>query len=972
MGCFAVTKRKLELNSKIICILCYMVAFPAIATAQIIPDTTLPVNSNVTPKGNTFIIEGGTTSGSNLFHSFVEFSVPTNGTAFFNNAETIQNIFSRVTGKSISNIDGLIKANGNANLFLINPNGIIFGPHASLNIGGSFLATTANSIIFNDNNQFSATNPQAPPLLTVNVPIGLQFGSNPGSIINKSQASIEIPNSIGSPVGLTVFPGQTLALVGGDVILENGNLTAFEGRIELGSVAGNGIVNLTSTGTGWKLGYEQVQNFGNIQLSQESVIDASGFPPFSPDEEGTRGGDIQIQANQITLSNSGIATSNFSSLSGGNLTVTANSVELSGTLANPTPKNADGSDARLVAGLFSQTDGSGAAGNITITTGELTVRDGAQVSTASGTVLGPSVSGQAGNLTVIATDSVTLSGRTSNGLFGSGLFSQTQGTGNAGDLSITTKRLIVRDGAEISAGTFGSGNAGNLLIKASESVTVSGEWRDNNDPNRFVSSFIGTQGAIGTGGNITIDTKALSVQDRGQISASTSGEQPGGNVIIKTNLLTLQNGGQILALTVAQGKGGNLTVDASEFVEIMGTGQNGTPSGLFTQSRKDEFVNSPSLGDAGNLKVSTTQLRIRDGAAISADTVAEGQGGSVTINARDIVELNGISSVIVPLYFSPAVRSDGRLPSRITAIAQGTGKAGDLRINTRRLTVQDGAITSVNARLGGGAAGDLRVQAAQIRVVNGSAIAAETASGEGGNINLASQDIQLRRNSEISTTAGTANLPGNGGNITIRTDTIVGLENSDISANSFDGNGGVIEINTQGIFGLEPRTRTELENIFNSSDISQFNPSNLSTSDITAVSRTNPSLSGFINIQTPDVDPTQGLIELPENIVDVASLIEQNFCRVAQGSQFTITGSGGLPSSPNETLTSNDIWEDTSVPQLSATGKREQLAINNLNTEQKIIEAEGWIVNGNGEVVLIASSNMVSPNTWLTPGCKLR
>lgn len=972
MGCFAVTKRKLELKSKIICIFSYMVAFPAIATAQVIPDTTLPINSKVTPQGNTFIIEEGTISGNSLFHSFAEFSVPENGTAFFNNANTIQNIFSRVTGGSLSSIDGLIRANGTANLFLINPNGIIFGPNASLNIGGSFLASTANSIIFNDNIQFSATNPQAPPLLTVNVPIGLQFGSNPGSIVNKSQASIEVPNSIGSPVGLTVFPGQTLALVGGDIILENGNITAFEGRIEIGSVAGNGIVNLTSTDTGWKLGYEQVQSFGNIQLSQESVIDASGFYPFFPDEEGTRGGDIQVIGNQIKLENSGITTSNYSSLPGGNLTVTANSVELSGTLANPNPKRADGSDARLVSGLFSQTDGSGAAGNITITTGELTVRNGAQVSTASGTVLGPSVSGQAGNLTVIATDSVTLSGRTSNGFFGSGLFSQTQGTGNAGDLSITTQRLIVRDGAEISSGTFGSGNAGNLSIKASESVTVSGGWKDNIDPKIFISSLIGNQRGIGIGGNLIIETKILSVQDRGQISASTSGEQSGGNAIIKTNQLTLQNGGQILALTVSQGKGGTLTVDAKEFVEMIGTGEDGTPSGLFTQSRKDEFVNSPGLGDAGNLTVSTRQLRIRDGAAISADTVAEGIGGSITINARDFVELSGISAVKVALDFSPAVRSDGRLPSRITAIAQGTGKAGDVTINTRRLTVQDGAITSVNARLGGGAAGNLNVQAAEIRVRNGSAIAAETASGEGGNINLESQDIQLRRNSQVSTTAGTANLPGNGGNITIRTDTIVGLKNSDISANSFEGSGGVIQISTQGIFGLEPRIRTELENLFNSSDISQFDPSDLSTSDITAISRTNPSLSGFVNIQTPDVDPSQGLIELPENIVDVASLIEQNFCRVAQGSQFTITGSGGLPSSPNETLTSNDTWEDTSVPQLSATRKREQLITNNLNTEQRIVEAQGWIVNSNGEVVLVASSNITSPSIWITPGCKLR
>ena len=169
--------------------------------AQIVPDNTLPINSTVTPDCTVCTIDGGTVRGANLFHSFSEFSLPTGSEAFFNNALQIQNILSRVTGNSVSNIDGLIQANGTANLFLLNPNGIIFGQNASLNIGGSFFASTASSLVFADGTVFSAKpDTSTPPLLSVSVPLGLQYGSNPGGI-QVQGATLE--------VGV----GQTLALV---------------------------------------------------------------------------------------------------------------------------------------------------------------------------------------------------------------------------------------------------------------------------------------------------------------------------------------------------------------------------------------------------------------------------------------------------------------------------------------------------------------------------------------------------------------------------------------------------------------------------------------------------------------------------------------------------------------------------------------------------------------------------------------
>jgi filamentous hemagglutinin family protein len=196
-------------------ILSNLLGVAKVAIAQVVPDETLPTKERTQVLGDrNFQIDERVTRGSNLFHSFSQFSVPTSGEAYFNNAANIQNIFSRVTGGSISNIDGLIRANARANLFLINPNGIIFGANARLNIGGSFLASTANSINFADGFKFSATNSQTEPLLTISVPIGLQFGQNPASIALRFKALSYLADECGEDVarGLLTEPSFTIHL----------------------------------------------------------------------------------------------------------------------------------------------------------------------------------------------------------------------------------------------------------------------------------------------------------------------------------------------------------------------------------------------------------------------------------------------------------------------------------------------------------------------------------------------------------------------------------------------------------------------------------------------------------------------------------------------------------------------------------------------------------------------------------------
>lgn len=227
------------------------------AFAQITPDTTLgSENSRVTSTGAVDSIDGGAIRGANLFHSFQEFNANEGRSAYFSNPAGIENILTRVTGANPSNILGTLGvAGGNVNLFLINPNGIIFGPNARLDVGGSFVGTTANAIGFGNEGFFSATNPSNPELLTVN-PDALLFNQiRAASIENNSVANSGLNPSGFMARGLRVPDGNSLLLVGGDINVDGGGLYAVGGRVELGGLAGAGTVGLNGYGDNLSLSF---------------------------------------------------------------------------------------------------------------------------------------------------------------------------------------------------------------------------------------------------------------------------------------------------------------------------------------------------------------------------------------------------------------------------------------------------------------------------------------------------------------------------------------------------------------------------------------------------------------------------------------------------------------------------------------------------------------------------------------------
>jgi filamentous hemagglutinin family protein len=605
------------------------VCIPQHTFAQITPDATLPSPSVVVDTNPLFTITGGTTANTNLFHSFSQFSLPTGTEAFFDNLPAIQNILVRVTGNSISSIDGLIRANDTANLFLINPNGILFGQNASLNIGGSFLATTANSVRFLDGSEFRAeANTQTTsPLLLVSAPVGLQFnGLTNGAIAAQ-----------GSP--LSVLTGTTLALVGGYVTLQGANLFAESGRIELGSIAGNGFVAIAQTGNGLSLNYDNVPSLGNIRLDQESVADTSGL---------NGGGSIQVQGRQVTL-DGGSTLQSFTFGNGNSGDVFVRATELFAI-------NRDSSNT-LQSGIYTDSNSSGKGGNIIVTTDKLLINENVVLSSAS------TGSGNAGNIDITAKNiDLIINNQNINNLFFPifiGVLAYD--TGNGGNLKITTDNLRMTGGSVLEASTVGIGNAGTIDITA-KSIFLDGS--NSRFPSAIFSESVGT----GNGGNVRITADSILLKNGGQILVDTQDNGNAGNLSINSKLIDIsgQNGnnrsGLFANATFGAGNGGNIQVNSDRLIVrdggIISASNFNTSltvpdsSNVGSGSVGNITINSPSIlldqgsinvdslsGSRGNINLNSNLILLRNRSTISANAFGTATGGNITINTALLVAI---------------------------------------------------------------------------------------------------------------------------------------------------------------------------------------------------------------------------------------------------------------------------------------------------------------------------------------------
>ncbi|MBD2772358.1 beta strand repeat-containing protein [Iningainema tapete] len=918
------------------------------ASAQIVPDQTLGAESsrftpNVTNCACPDSIAGGARRGNNLFHSFSQFNISNGQKVYFVNPSGVQNILTRVTGGQASNIFGTLGVEGTANLFLINPNGILFGPNARLDVRNSFVGTTANAIRFGEQGIFSATNPEAPPLLTIKPSALLYTQISNANITN--QASIKAFSALDG--GLTVPEGKSLLLVGGNVIMDGGKISVWSGRIELGGLAGIGTVSLNpetfelgfpanvpladvilnrgrvASNNGGKLninaGNIKIANNSQLFISTKDGLDAqmnlqaqnlidienSALTNSEPrlyaiDSQNAGkldGGDVHIQARSLLVRDGvGVRTGSYGTGRGGNMMITTtDAVEVFG--ARPGGQT----------GLGTPTNGPGRAGDLIINTPRLSIRQGGIVASSA---LGGT--GRAGDVTVNA-DTVEVNGTVFfpnvSQLYLSILRSETFTNGDAGNLTINTRRLSLQDGGLVSTRAFANskGRGGNLTINASEAIEVVGI----SPYNRFVVSLLTAQtDSFGDAGNLTINTPRLSIRDGAVVST--------------------------LADSRSSGRGGTLTVNASESVEVNGTS--------FLDGSSSRLSSSTSgKNNAGNLTINTPQLRVSNSAQITASTDSQARGGNITLNNLQKLQLDKNSLITARStkngqagnlqIDAQTVNLQGQ--SGLSVEATQEGRAGNLVMNTRYLNVTEGSRVSVSSPQG--RAGQLDITANVVKLNQGK-LTAETGE-QGAEITLRDLNFLLLRNgSQIN---ASANNYAQGGNITINADLIIAVpkENSDITANAYSGTGGRVQINTQGIFGIQSRSQST------------------DNSDITASSTLG--VAGVVNIYLPDPITLQNsLTQLPTNIIDANALIA-NSCISRRNHQssstFFITGSAGLPERPGDAPlspyptgtirsipTEGNIASITTLTSLSRTQK-------NL---QPIVEAQGIYRLANGDLVL--------------------
>lgn len=699
-------------------------------------------------------ITGGTRpgGGTNLFHSFGDFGVPTNHIANFLNIQVdgvlpaTSNILARVTGNIRSDIFGTIQTTdfGNANLFLMNPAGFLFGPNAAVHVGGMVAFTSADYLKLTDNARFNTIpNAAVDALLTAMPVTSFGFlGSNPGAItVQGSQFS--------------VTDGQSISLVGGDISIESGTpeggttqtaqLSAPNGNILLASATSPGEFDATTLQPLPNVNDTPFSSFGSISLAPGSSVDVSGTNTVS-----IKGGQFVLSVNDAVMTTSESAPIEETvSLSPGS--------ELRSVNAG---SDSDAANVEVLArkiiidGATIETDaqGPGAGGNILVNAAAIDLINFATIKTVSSL---DSSGSNAGNVTLKATQQITA--------VDSFLNTDTVGGAGLGGNIILRAPMIGMDGGVLSASTSGAGNAGNILLEGQQ-ITLGASPLASA---QGVDLFTGTSGS-GHGGTVTLrgldgpssHADSVTISGTSRLHTLTGSDGSAGDIIINAVRFTLTDHANLNADTFGSKGAGTITITATDHVTV---------SGLST--RVSSSSDNGATGDAGKITVSAPTVMIENGGSISTSTTGEGAGGNINILAGQSVTITN--------------------DSRLSASSTGPGNAGNILINAGRTFVATNSKSAVTTQADTASGGNIIVLATDRVQLTNSHISASVAdgSGGGGNISIDPQSVILQ-NSQILAQAS----QGQGGTITITTNLFLPDANSVVNADSGSGLNGTVTI----------------------------------------------------------------------------------------------------------------------------------------------------------------------------------
>lgn len=807
--------------------------------AQVIPDTTLGVeNSIVTPDQMirgllSDRIDGGALRGSNLFHSFLQFNVLEGRVAYFSNPTGVQNILGRVTGGDPSAILGRLGVLGDANLFLLNPNGFVFGANSSLDIAGSLTVSTADAIQLGQGGLFSATAPQQSTLLAVD-PGALLFNAIANQSTIQSQGNLSAGQSLTFAAGNLDLTGQVRA--GQDVTLQAMDTLRIRDSVTTPFVAQAGgtlllqgnaidIFALNNLNSGLSSGGDLVLRSANPVIGDAHYRSGGNFRI----EQLTGGvGSLFSVQDPVILAVGDVSFGDYTGaslhiLAGGSVTLGNVLITGTGTATDTiNPNNPD----PLLAALSNVTLSNGTtqvvAGDVTPT---LDVRAGIDWNQVPGGLpgnqdpsgLGPTfgVGATSANITI---GNILFDVPESLVLITNQYLPNTALTGGS---DITLNEVFADNFLALPAT-----NGSNVIVDARGSLALNGQIDTSNID-------ISTGSPIGNGGNITFLASGDLTLAPG-IPLRSSGLL-GGNITLQSSgNLSLGAGSSISVESSSQSAGtiaGTIRLTGRSISGFNTTIRNATPIGVRNVEassgdiileavdridlnqgslRTSLEVESTTSGNGGNIRLQATDIVVTGGYELNAGTNNRGAGGNVLLDAENSITIDG-NSFITSLVFVNATGAGGNIQinapllsmsgifSSLQTATIGQGDAGDIIIEANRVDLSDGALISSQANAAG-AGGDINIrQASTLSLLSGATISAET-SGQGaaGNVSVTANSVRLSGPaSQISSQTSATTTTGVGGAIVINANDFLIENQAGIDAStSGAAAGGSIDVTT--------------------------------------------------------------------------------------------------------------------------------------------------------------------------------